>query len=218
MVGVTALSGGAWYCIDRTEVTNAQYAAFLSGAAVDASAQPSECSWNASFDPSQGWPATGKDDHPVVYVDWCDAHAYCAWSGKRLCGKIGGGSNPTSAGASAAASQWYNACSNHGLLTYPYGDSWTGLCNDWWHGVLATTAVASLASCAGGVPELYDMCGNVWEWEDSCSAASGAADVCLARGAGFDIKPTNTLKCAYAGTTPARSSQLANVGFRCCMD
>jgi hypothetical protein len=33
----------------------------------------------------------GSGNFPITNVDWCDAYAYCAGIGKRLCGKIGGG-------------------------------------------------------------------------------------------------------------------------------
>ena len=72
-------------CVDSTEVTNAHYQAFLEQMP-SAAAGPDVCDWNDSFVP-QGWPlATGTEDHPVGGVDWCDANAYCAWAGKRLCG------------------------------------------------------------------------------------------------------------------------------------
>lgn len=74
-------SAGA-YCMDATEVTNADYAAFLA-ANPPTSGQVAWCAWNTSYLPPFGWPATGKENHPVVRVDWCDARAYCKWAGKR---------------------------------------------------------------------------------------------------------------------------------------
>ena len=51
---------------------------------------------------------------PVVGVNWCQAYGFCKSAGKRLCGRIGGGANAFTDYASAAASQWYNACSKVG--------------------------------------------------------------------------------------------------------
>src|SRR5262249_6416251 len=79
------------FCIDATEVTNGAYKAFLA-ASPDPSAQPAFCGWNTDYSPSSFY---GPDDHPVVYVDWCDAYAYCEAAGKRLCGAIGGGAVAT---------------------------------------------------------------------------------------------------------------------------
>jgi formylglycine-generating enzyme required for sulfatase activity len=57
------------YCVDATEVTNAQYAAFLE-ASVSTSEQDEPCAWNTNYTPSRDWPATDKDDYPVANVDW----------------------------------------------------------------------------------------------------------------------------------------------------
>ena len=48
LVAVNALPQS--YCIDQTEVTGAQYAAFIA-ANVPTSGQPSACSWNSSYVP-----------------------------------------------------------------------------------------------------------------------------------------------------------------------
>ena len=56
------------FWVDRTEVTNAMYAQFVSTAA----------SANAGSS-GQGYP-----DHPVTEVDWNDAAAYCQWVGRQL--------------------------------------------------------------------------------------------------------------------------------------
>jgi hypothetical protein len=103
------------FCIDSTEVTNAQYKPFVDDPSVNLLQQPDECKGvNDSFIPSTsdggGLNVTTRADHPVVNVDWCDASAYCRWAGKRLCGAIGGG--PLQAGAAAVpgASQWAWSC------------------------------------------------------------------------------------------------------------
>jgi formylglycine-generating enzyme required for sulfatase activity len=207
------------YCIDSTEVTNAHYAAFL---AVDSGtiAQRPECAWNTSFTPSGGWPFppdTGR--RPVAFVDWCDAHAYCAWAGKRLCGKIGGGPIAPADIADATKSQWFNACSAGGTKAWPYGTVFAPTaCNGEAFGAGGPVTVASLASCEGGVPGAYDMSGNVFEWDDSCATNTGGAfDICRVRGGSY-VNPAAPLRCD-AEQTFYRNANLVNgpyIGFRCC--
>lgn len=215
--GVVVPTGSGSYCVDATEVSNARYAAFLASANV--CAQPSFCAWNTSFVPAAAWPApVEKADHPVVHVDWCDAYAYCASVGKRLCGRIGGGANAADAFDDPAKSQWFRACSNAGTRTYPYGNAYsTSACNGGDLDLKTTVVVGSKAACVGGYPGLFDMSGNVWEWEDSCSAVTGAADPCRLRGGAFNNTSAG-LACAvdFLGIQTLRSKTYNNVGFRCC--
>ncbi|MBI2391242.1 MAG: SUMF1/EgtB/PvdO family nonheme iron enzyme [Deltaproteobacteria bacterium] len=215
--GVSIPTTGGSYCIDATEVTNAQYGAFLAKA--DVCAQPSFCAWNTSFVPASAWPAPSeKASHPVTYVDWCDAYAYCASVGKRLCGRIGGGSNPVDAFNNANASQCHRACSFAGARTYPYGDAYDkDACNGGDLDLKTTTPVGSRAACVGGYPGLFDMSGNVWEWEDSCTGSTGAGDQCRLRGGAYNNTSAG-LACAvdFLGITTLRSKTYNNVGFRCC--
>ncbi len=67
------------FFIDRTEVTNARYAAFLE--ALRKAGDPDvDKRVPASFDDAE----RNGPNLPVVGVDWEDARAYAAWAGKRL--------------------------------------------------------------------------------------------------------------------------------------
>jgi formylglycine-generating enzyme required for sulfatase activity len=212
---VTAPDGSS-YRVDATEVTNAQYCEFLAaGAAPQAeTGAQSECLWNATFEPGRP-PEAGRQDHPVAFVDWCDAYAYCEWRGQRLCGAIGGGANAFAAFADPASSQWYNACSSGGATAYPYGASYDGLaCNGADNLAGAPIVVSSLASCEGGFPGIFDLSGNVLEWEDSCDGSAGGLDGCHVRGGSY-LNPGVNLACAD-GSQAVRETQTATLGFRCC--
>lgn len=139
--------------------------------------------------------STACEDEPMVCVDWCDAHAYCKAVGKRLCGAIGGGETSFEAHADPGVSQWMAACSSAGLFHYPYGNTFDPhACNGAelqpeecvTQGRCRARAVATLPECRG--PEapfngVYDLSGNVSEWEDSCdwdfslTAATGEARI-----------------------------------------
>jgi formylglycine-generating enzyme len=215
--------------LDADEVTNATYAAFLA-VNVDPASQPVFCAWNASFVPTAGWPATGKDDYPVAYVDWCDAFAYCAWAGRRLCGNIGGGPTAGAYRTNGDQSQWFRGCtgakggsSSAGYIQYPYADTYdASACNGGGYGAGAPVPVGSATNCVGGLPGLFDMSGNVSEWEDSCGDLdrsdagpdAGPISNCAERGGSFE-DDAGALECT-ASVVAARTTTAVNVGFRCC--
>lgn len=215
MVLVSPAAGS--YCIDSTEVTNEDYAAFIA-TSPQATAQPAECLWNTGFYPSLGLPS-GKETHPVVGVDWCDARAYCAWAGKHLCGKIGGGPNLYADAADATKSQWFAACSADATRAFPYGDTYAAsTCNGWDYGLAHAIPVGAASACEGGYPGVMDMSGNVWEWEDSCTAATGSSDECRLRGGSFYFDASGLGCTSVNYTLPLRNTQSEAVGFRCCAD
>jgi formylglycine-generating enzyme required for sulfatase activity/tRNA A-37 threonylcarbamoyl transferase component Bud32 len=141
------------FWIDRTEVTNAQFAAFLNergnqseGGATWLELKEESCliEWvGGEFQPESGYA-----DHPVVEVSWYGAAAYCKWAGARL---------PTEA-------EWEYAARGPDGHVYPWGDG------------APTCELAQFRDCSGrmvavgSLPEgaswcdALDMAGNVWEW------------------------------------------------------
>jgi formylglycine-generating enzyme required for sulfatase activity len=205
------------YCIDSTEITLAQYQTFL-GATTDGDPrlQPAACASNATFVPTCAWPPFGDTSLPVRCVDWCDAYAYCAWAGKRLCGATGGGVLPFDQATSSVTSQWYRACTHAGTREFPYGDAGGGDCNDESHAGGAVLAAGSLATCEGGYPGIFDMVGNVYEWTDSCESTTDPDAGCNAMGGAFTT--TGVVKCSQTLIQPRLdpSTSTENLGFRCC--
>jgi sulfatase modifying factor 1 len=204
------------FAIDARETANEQYAQFLA-ANVDPAMQPAECAWNSDFTPTV-WPLPADAGAlPVVNIDWCDAHAYCAWSGRRLCGGIGGGASSFGELIDPLLDQWYRACSSGTGLIYPYGLVYDAdRCNGKEAGVGAPVASGSFSECHGLVPGLFDLSGNVWEWVDNCDAAQGASDQCLRRGGSF-FSVADDLRCDLMSKR-SRDMALDHVGVRCCAD
>lgn len=214
------VTGG--YAIDATEVTKSQYGVWLSRSP-STSGQVGLCSWNTDFTPLCDWPPSSDGSFPVSCIDWCDAYAYCSAVGKRLCGKIGGGSNPYDDFARADASQWYNACSSGGANTYPYGSTFSdSKCDGAYAKANDPAPVATMSGCqssVSGYEGVYDLSGNVGEWEDSCAQESGRYDICRLRGGTF-FDDGQVLACGYDSLSHpvygARDHLQSDVGFRCC--
>lgn len=133
------------FYMDIYEVTNLQYKLFI-----DATGRRSPDHFRSRTFPS------GKADHPVVYVTWYDADAYCNWAGKRL---------PTQ-------EEWEKAARGTDARPFPWGRRfdinaantplrWSALGQEG-----DTTPVGSFPD--GMSPYgIHDMSGNVWEWTSS---------------------------------------------------
>jgi formylglycine-generating enzyme len=201
------------FCIDQTEVTVAQYREFL-GQSPSLLDQPAACAGNATF--ANNCKATVPEKEPQRCVDWCDAWAYCASVGKRLCGTTEGGAVAFDAPSDDAHDQWYSACSRGGAHIYPYGDEYDA--STCWGGDNPGTGVLTVASasgCQGGYEGLWDMSGGLAEWVDSCEG-DGPATACRIRGGSSSGSPEQ-LRCDSVQTTP-RSTTSSYIGFRCCAD
>jgi sulfatase modifying factor 1 len=206
------------YTIDSTEVTNAAYNAFLGWVSTaDAGALVHTfCGFNATFARECSSPDLAPD-HPVSCVDWCDAWAYCKWDGKRLCGRIGGEELGAGDTTDPTKSQWMRACAGIDGQTYPYGVSAAvDACQTLEHADGGgASAVRSLAGCEGRPAGLFDMSGNVAEWEDGCDLSGSAEkNLCPVRGGSF-VSPAATATCANARTAE-RQVHSREIGFRCC--
>jgi formylglycine-generating enzyme required for sulfatase activity len=138
------------YYIARTPVTNAQYAFF-----VHETGHRIPKHWR------EGGVLRVKRDHPVVYVSWHDAVAYCQW----LAGMTGKPYRlPTEA-------QWEKAARGPDGQIYPWGDGapTSELCN-YYRGygyVGGTTPVGQYSPQGDSYYGCVDMAGNVWEWTSS---------------------------------------------------
>jgi formylglycine-generating enzyme required for sulfatase activity len=222
-------------CIDSTEVTQAQYQLFLAAKNGDMSGQGPECTWNPTYGPALmcGFDPVGHASFPVNGVDWCDATAYCQWAGKRLCGHVGGGAlietnndlpatgNMEKDLSRADISEWTAACSQGGTRPFPYGGALVPeACNGGEHSGTprAVVDVGTTPGCVGGYPGLFDMAGNVHEWENACAPLNGAppsrTDGCWFRGGSYH---DNGNACTTAFKTSRDYVDAdCDIGFRCC--
>lgn len=206
----------AKYCIDEHEVTNGQWKQFAAAPETErTAATPEHCSWNTTPPTVVADPAT--DDYPRGKVNFCDAKTYCAWAGKRLCGNIDGGMNYLSDFNNAAKSQWHNACSGGGARIYPYGDTYDeAKCAT---GSSTPVKPKTFTNCHGAAAPfdaVFDLSGNVDEWEDSCASAFVTAST-LCRGRGGATGDHAEAKCDRTAQSEARS-RFDGLGFRCCKD
>jgi len=134
------------YYLAKTPVTNVQYNAF-----VQATHRRRPKHWEG------GEPPRGKDDHPVVYVSWDDAVAYCNWLAE-VTGR------PYQLPSEA---EWEKGARGSDGRIYPWGNQWDAKwCNAGEGSKLDTTPVGAYPQ--GASPHgLLGMAGNVWEWTRS---------------------------------------------------
>jgi len=191
------------FYIDRHEVTNAQYKAY-----VDATGAPPP--------PSPAWSGNsvrkGLENYPVTNVTFREAAAYARWAGKRL---------PTE-------KEWEKAARGVDGRVFPWGNSFspdravTGL------RMPPPKAPEPVGSAPDGRSPYgaLDMIGNVQEWTQSIFIPYGregtpppaAKDLRRAvRGAGYD-EPDAFLATATARRAVPENARERSLGFRCAKD
>lgn len=208
---------------------------------------PPECSWKTStftdFEPKGAggsnpymwthYDPKNKEDKPVQGVDWCDAQVYCTWAGKHLCRDNAGTGTINSTGGPAAAwlksGQWYRACSGMTQTNYGYGNAYdSSVCNTesalgdaGENNPFKTTNVTQPTACkatwADG--DVFNMNGNVMEWEDNCEPKGGAGtedDTCYPRGGSYNLLQYTSCDYVDNNSPHRRDLKAEYLGFRCC--
>lgn len=163
-VAIDSLKGGemvavAWgdsgFYMDKYEVTNEDFAAFLNARGnekVDGAYSMELGSRYALVAEVEGRfvAVEGFARHPAVEVSWQGAMAYCQWAGKRL----------------PMYWEWRRACEGEEGNMYPWGDVFeAGRANIYGDkdGFLRTAPVGSFPTGASSFG-VMDIAGNVWEW------------------------------------------------------
>ena len=180
--------------IGRTPVTTAEYRRVLDA---------------TSGSPPSHWPGgrvpAGREPHPVTYVSWADAEAYCRWAGGFL---------PTEV-------QWERAARGDDDRLWPWGDESPTPA----HAVFATSDTAPVALAPDGASPFgaLDLSGNVHEWTASALrpypyvAGDGREEASspeprVVRGGSF-IHGAGEIRCSYRhGLLPGVVDHY--VGFR----
>lgn len=223
------------YYIDRYEVTNAQFAAFVEATGYDTDAEREGWGWVWSSSDWQrvdgaewhhptgpGSSIRGRDDHPVTLVSWSDADAYCRWIGARL---------PTEA-------EWEKAARGTDGRSWPWGNFPDPSRANYVDSLRGFLTAASAFSEGASPYAALNMAGNVWEWvadwyaEDyyyRCPSTDprndvpgpcphgGPSDQCkIMRGGSWR---NDASKIRTANRTQALPAEHRNdFGFRCAMD
>jgi formylglycine-generating enzyme required for sulfatase activity len=193
------------FWMDATEVTNAAFQRFVR-------AQPEWQKDRAPVETVEGrylenW--TGIDyprdraQHPVVFVTWFAARAYCAWAGKRL---------PTEA-------EWEYAARAGARTAFWWGDTFDATKANWNRRSTEPVGQPNHTNPWG----LSDMLGNVFEWTSSLYFGTeyradredpNADGPRSALGGSYDSEAPKWLRSAYRWGRDPRTC-IGLVGFRC---
>ena len=190
------------FFMDVTEVTNQQYAEFLS-----ATGQVAPPSWKDGVYPE------AEANFPVTGITWYEAAEYAAWKGKRL---------PTEA-------EWERAArGNLDRTRYPWGDdvdaSRANFLPD--PALKRHRGTRPVGCYAANGLQLYDMAGNVWQWvadwyrpdayrveERRNPRGPGSGTLRIVRGGSWVTHDVDQLRCAHRHKVPA-DTYTYSIGFR----
>jgi len=204
------------FTIDRTTVTNAQFAVFLAAVGpespegrgyYDVDDEDARIHWDEG-----GWlPDQGFADHPVMEVSWFGARSYCGWAGKRL---------PTEA-------EWEKAARGTDGRKFPWGNSPPDSSKAQFEAEYNESAPVDRFPEGASPYGVLDLSGNAWEWVSSIylpypyDPSDGREDLRAGpvrgtRGGGHD-SPPEELTTTHRGEDLSRNYRGGhhNIGFRC---
>lgn len=179
--------------IGKYPVTNIEYQAFVQN-----KSYPSP--WGRSEYPHD------KGDHPVVFVSWDDAKAYCDWLSEQTGKKY---RLPT-------VEEWNLAAKGPDNRKYPWGNEWNPKnANTKEFDKNDTTPVGQFSPQGDSYWGCSDMLGNVWEWSGSWFNENEKKYRIL-KGYAFDMSGKQDIGKEMNWDKP--ESKYDNVGFRVALE
>jgi formylglycine-generating enzyme len=174
-------------------ITNLQYARFVAESGCLRSREATD-----GRSTPKDWPPLDRPDHPVAWVSWEDAKAYCDWAGLRLPSEL----------------EWEKGARGVDGRTYPWGNEWDpSRCRGGeGPGGASTSPVWDYPQ--GRSPwGLHHMAGNVWEW---CADGYAADAYQHYRQGQVLLATTDPQRLVRGGAWSCRDSHAMRAAFRNC--
>lgn len=176
------------------EVTVSQYAEFMNRT----ENRPDDITPQVVEEEGQYMPRPGLSDHPVTFVSYGDAVAFCEWLSAALDRKV----------RLPSEDEWeYAARGGIRRAGYPWGYG-----EPYGRARYASASAKGVGSYDPNPYGLFDMAGNVFEW-CALDASAGSVTQAYARGGSW-AEDDPEMICVYSRSAFALDYRDADVGFR----
>lgn len=170
----------ALFWIGQTEVTNAQYAEFISADGYNEQRYWTDAGWAWKVEDNvtapENYDGFTDGNQPRVGVSWYEAVAYTHWLTEQL--RASGAIGQDEEIRLPTESEWEYAARGPNSLTYPWGNDFDGTrlnfcdtnCTIDWRDTSVDDGYGDVTAPVGSYPlgaswvGALDMSGNVWEW------------------------------------------------------